>query len=197
MEKSNHLGILILAAGTSSRLGEAKQLLEIADETLIQIAIKKALQISSNVYVVLGHKSDEIKKEIKNFPIKIIINPSYKEGIGNSISYSISNFPEVEKVLIILCDQPLIPLNHYNTLIKKSLQNKNLIICSKYQNEIAVPAIFPKNYFNLLKNLKGDKGAKKLIYENPSKSVLLEDKYSTDIDTRKDYIDFLNISWRD
>ncbi|WP_121628517.1 nucleotidyltransferase family protein [Poseidonibacter antarcticus] len=192
MEKSNNLAVLILAAGTSSRLGEPKQLLKVGNETLIQIAVKKALKISSNVKVVLGHKNDEIKNEIIDFPISIMVNSNYKEGMGSSISYCIPYFLEFEKVLIMLCDQPLIPLNHYQKLIKKSSENKNLIICSKYQNRFAVPSIFPKIYFKMLENLKGDKGAKKFLEENPLDFVLLEDKYSIDIDTKKDYLNFLN-----
>ena len=192
MEKFNNLAILILAAGTSSRLGEPKQLLKVGEETLVQLTIKKALELSSNVRVVLGHKSDEIKNEIIEYPISIIINPKYKEGMGSSLAYGMSNFFEANKVLIMLCDQPLIPLTHYKKLIKKSLENENLIICSKYQNKFAVPSIFPKKYFNILKELKGDKGARKFLEENPLDFVLLEDKYSMDIDTKKDYLDFLN-----
>lgn len=192
MGKSNNLAVLILAAGTSSRLGEPKQLLKIGNETFIQIAVKNALEISSNVRVVLGHKSDEIINEIIDFPISIIVNSNYKEGMGSSISYGMSNFFESENVLILLCDQPLIPVSHYKKLIKKSSENKNLIICSKYQNKFAVPSIFPKIYFEMLEDLKGDKGAKKFLDENPLDFVLLEDKYSMDIDTKKDYVDFLN-----
>jgi len=192
MGKSNNHAVLILAAGTSSRLGEPKQLLKVGNETLIQVALKKALKISSNVRVVLGHKSDEIINEIIDFPISIVVNSNYKEGMGNSISYGMSNFFESENVLIMLCDQPLIPVSHYKKLIKKSTENKNLIICSKYQNKFAVPSIFPKIYFKMLEGLKGDKGAKKILEENPLDFVLLEDKYSMDIDTKKDYLDFLH-----
>jgi molybdenum cofactor cytidylyltransferase len=101
MEKSNNLAVLILAAGTSSRLGEAKQLLKVGNETLIQIAVKKALKISSKVRVVLGHKSDEILNEIIDFPISICVNPNYKEGMGRSISYGMSDFFKSQKVLLV------------------------------------------------------------------------------------------------
>jgi molybdenum cofactor cytidylyltransferase len=148
--------------------------------------------MSSHVRVVLGHKSDEMINEINDFPISIIINPNYKEGMGNSISYGMSNFFASQKVLIMLCDQPLIPLSHYKKLITKSSENENLIICSKYQNRFAVPSIFPKMYFKMLEDLQGDTGAKKFLEKNPLDYVVLEDKYSLDIDTKKDYVDFLN-----
>eukprot|EP01009_Symbiontida_sp_KSa7_P008162 NODE_5464_length_311_cov_169.312977_g4852_i0.p1 GENE.NODE_5464_length_311_cov_169.312977_g4852_i0~~NODE_5464_length_311_cov_169.312977_g4852_i0.p1 ORF type:complete len:80 (-),score=5.99 NODE_5464_length_311_cov_169.312977_g4852_i0:6-245(-) len=65
MEKSINLAVLILAAGTSSRLGEPKQLLKLKGKTLINIAIEKAMKLTSNVTVILGHKSEEIKIEIE------------------------------------------------------------------------------------------------------------------------------------
>ena len=187
MERSNNLAVLILAAGSSSRLGKAKQLLKIKDKTLIQIAVKKALTFTDDVKVVVGHKSDEIIKELKDFPISILINPIYEQGMGSSISFGINDFTHSKKVLIMLCDQPLIPLSHYNSLIKKSIENENLIICSKYQNRFAVPSIFPNTYFKSLSELKGDEGARKLLKNNPIGFVILDDKFSIDIDTKEDF----------
>ena len=192
MEKSNNLAVLILAAGSSSRLGESKQLLKIKNETLIEIALKNALKISSNVIVVLGHNSDKIKEKIKDFPIKIEINPNHKEGMGTSISYGISKIEKSNKVLIMLSDQPLIPLSHYSKLIKKSEENEELIVCSKYQNKFAVPSIFPNKYYLNLKQLEGDRGARKILEENPLDFITLDDEYSIDIDTKNDYLNLLN-----
>ncbi|MFT7003370.1 MAG: molybdenum cofactor cytidylyltransferase, partial [Sulfurimonas sp.] len=92
--------------------------------------------------------------------------------------------------LIMLCDQPLIPLEHFKKLIEKSDRSENTIICSKYKNKNAVPTIFPKIYFKNLEQLSGDEGAKKLFKTNPLDFVVLEDKYSIDIDTREDWIKF-------
>ncbi len=91
MGKSNNLAVLILAAGTSSRLGESKQLVKFQNKTLIQNSIKKALDVNSNVTVVLGANKDLISKEIINYPISIVINNEYPKGIGSSISYGISS----------------------------------------------------------------------------------------------------------
>ena len=186
MVKSNNLAVLILAAGTSSRLGETKQLVKIKDETLIQNAIKNALKLSANVNVVLGHKSNEIKDEINDLPIKILVNPNFKEGMGFSLSYGISKLNKFDKVLIMLCDQPFIPIIHYENLLQKSNKNEDTIVCSKYQGKLAVPSIFPKKYYKDLEKLGGDKGARKLLEENSLEFINLDDKYSIDIDTKED-----------
>lgn len=186
MEKSINLAVLILAAGTSSRMGEPKQLLKLKGKTLINIAIEKAFELTSNVTVILGHKSEEIKKEIENQKINILINPNYDEGMGNTIAFGVSNIKE-EQVLIMLCDQPLIPIKHFENLIKLSNKNKDKIVCSQYKNQYAVPTIFPKKYFEELKKLKGNKGAKQLFSKYEPISFTLEDKYSIDVDTKEDW----------
>ncbi|ADG93193.1 MobA-like molybdenum cofactor biosynthesis protein [Arcobacter nitrofigilis DSM 7299] len=193
MGKSINLAVLILAAGTSSRLGEPKQLLNLKGKSLINIAIEKALELTSNVTVVLGHKNDEVKKEIENKNINIIINPNYEDGMGNTIAFGVSNIKE-EKVLIMLCDQPLIPIEHYENLIKLSNENKDKIICSQYKNQHAVPTIFPKKYFEELKKLKGNKGAKQLFLKYEPISIVLADNYSIDVDTKEDWQELLKNS---
>jgi molybdenum cofactor cytidylyltransferase len=193
MEKSINLAVLILAAGTSSRLGEPKQLLNLKGKTLINIAIEKAMKLTSNVTVVLGHKNDEVKKEIENKNINIITNPNYEEGMGTSIAFGVSNIKE-EKVLIMLCDQPLIPIEHYENLIKLSHKNEDKIICSEYKNQYAVPTIFPNKYFEELQNLKGNKGAKQLFVKYEPISVALADNFSIDVDTKEDWQELLKNS---
>ncbi len=186
MEKSNNLAVLILAAGTSSRLGKAKQLIKYKNETLIRRAIKSALSFCPNVNLVLGHKNNEIRAEIKEFPVKILINENFQDGMGSSLSYGISKLDKFDKVLVLLCDQPFIPLSHYKELLQKSNRNEDTIVCSKYQEKLAVPSIFPKKYYKDLEKLEGDKGARKLLKENPLEFVSLDNKYSIDIDTKED-----------
>ncbi|MGB5920266.1 nucleotidyltransferase family protein [Arcobacter sp.] len=193
MEKSINLAVLILAAGTSSRLGEPKQLLKLKGKTLINIAIEKAMRLTSNVTVVLGHKSEEIKKDIENKKINILTNTNYEEGMGNTIAFGVSNIKE-KKVLIMLCDQPLIPIEHYENLIKLSNKNEDKIICSEYKKQYAVPTIFPNKYFEELQNLKGNKGAKQLFVKYEPRSVDLADNFSFDVDTKEDWQELLKNS---
>jgi hypothetical protein len=75
MKNSKDLAVVILAAGTSSRLGNiTKQLLVYKNETLLKIAVKKALEISKDVFVVLGHEKEKCEKELESFDVNIIYN---------------------------------------------------------------------------------------------------------------------------
>ncbi|NQY54152.1 MAG: nucleotidyltransferase family protein [Campylobacteraceae bacterium] len=185
MEKYNNLAILILAAGTSSRLGQAKQLVKYQKKTLLENACINALKISENVFVVLGSRQNECKETIKNLNVNVISNKEYKDGLSSSIKAGILELLSFKKVLIMLCDQPFIPISHFKKLIKESEEN-NTIICSLYDNKIAVPAIFPENKFSLLIKLEGDKGAKDIIKNNEHKYIVLDNKFSLDIDEESD-----------
>lgn len=188
MEKFNNLTVLILAAGQSTRLKESKQLLTFKNESLLKIATKKAMILTSNILVVLGHNADKCINEIKGLNVEYKINNNYEEGMGSSLSFGISQISKTQKVLVMLCDMPLLPISHLKNLIKKSNEVKDMIICSKYNKSIGVPCIFPKEYINTLKNLKGHEGAKKLIKEENYISIELEDSLAIDIDTKEDYI---------
>lgn len=191
MEKSENLAVIILAAGTSSRLeGRTKQLLKYQGESLINIAVKKALEISSEVFIVLGHEKEKCIEELKNFNINIIVNENYKQGMGTSISKAIKYTQNFENSMIMLCDQPFIPISHFQAL-KENIQNEN-IVASLYEKNKSpkVPAIFPKKYYDELLKLDADFGAKEILQKESCINIQLEKDFCMDIDTIND-IEFL------
>jgi molybdenum cofactor cytidylyltransferase len=194
MVKSDSLAVLILAAGTSSRLGKPKQLLKLNGKSLLDITIEKALDLTSKVTVVLGDKNKEIQKEIQKYEINIVKNENYKAGIGTTISYGVSHINE-KKVLIMLCDQPFIPLEHYEKLIVLSNINEDSIIASKYSHSVTytVPAIFPKKHYEQLLKLDSDKGAKDILNSTNVFFVELERSLAIDIDTKEDINTYIKV----
>ena len=184
-QKNKDLAVLILAAGESKRLGDiTKQLLNFNNEPFIRSSVKKALNISENVFVVLGHKNNLCEKEIKDLPVNIIYNENYKKGIGSSISFGISHTINYNHTLILLCDQPFIPVSHYISL-KKAIKN-NKIIASYYNETLAVPAVFPKNIYPELLELKEDKGAKMILKKHNPILIELSEDLALDIDSKSD-----------
>ncbi len=188
--------ILILAAGSSNRMGTSKQLLPIHTTTLLGIVIKNALLSEANaVFCVLGSEYKKVKESIKNFDIEIINNTNYNNGLSSSINAGVNhiNSELYDAILIMLGDQPKIDSNYLNRLIDTFKANQNKIIASSYKNSFGVPAIFPKYAFNKLQGLKGDKGAKDVLNSN-SKSIISikADSNLFDIDTKEDYNNYLN-----
>lgn len=188
------LAVIILAAGLSSRLGNMiKQLLKYKDTTLLKIACQKALEVSNDVFIVLGYEKEACQKEIKDLNVNILFNENYKKGIGSSISFGISHTKDYENTLIILCDQPFISIKHLRKL-EKNINNET-IIATKYEqlNNSTVPAIFPKKYYKKLLELKEDKGARDILKEEKCINISIENKESIDIDTLEDVNNHLHL----
>lgn len=182
--------ILILAAGSSSRMGKPKQTLPYKNTTLLVWSIAQAKNSkASSVFCVLGANAEIITKDISKHKVECILNPNFKDGLSSSIIAGIDYLKpkDFDAVLIMLADQPNVNSNYLNTLIKTSEENLSKIIASNYIDKIGVPAIFTKEYFLDLLNLKGDKGAKDFLNNHQSKIIKLKPFNLVDIDTKEDY----------
>jgi molybdenum cofactor cytidylyltransferase len=193
MKNSKDLAVVILAAGISSRLGNiTKQLLVYKNETLLKIVVKKALEISKNVFVVLGHEKEKCEKELEDFDVNIIYNSNYKKGMGSTLSLGIKHTKEFNYTMVMLCDQPFIPISHFQVL-KENIQNENIIASLYEKNKSAkVPAIFPKKYYDELLKLDADFGAKEILQKESCINIQLKKDFCIDIDTLED-MKFLEI----
>ena len=189
------IATLILAAGNSKRMGTAKQLLSYKNTTLLGWTIEQVKKSkASAIYCVLGANARIIKEQIKQYKIKIIFNANFQNGLSTSIIAGINHIiiKNFDTVLITLADQPNINTEYINELIITSEENPNKIIASNYGARIGVPAIFPKNYFNQLLNLKGDKGASLFLNNHLSETIKMPPFNLVDIDTKEDYQKLIN-----
>lgn len=185
-------GLIILAAGESSRLGFPKQTLLYKGKTLLEHAIEAGLKSKcSSISVVLGANADTIKNGIKAYAINIIYNPDWAEGIASSIRAGVKSFQkiaEIERVVIMLCDQPFVTCAIIDNLLYKQQVTGKKIVASSYNDILGVPVMFNKSLFEELLLLQGHEGAKKILNNHPNDTAtILFEKGSTDIDTLTDY----------
>ena len=189
------LAVLILAAGNSSRMGVSKQLLKWKEANLLQHAMNTVEKVSSQNLVVLGANYSKIKSQIDDKNIRVLCNQNWQKGLGNSISFGINYIKEsllnIENVLIMLADQPLIDADFLNQMIETHKLYPKKIICTLYQNErLGVPAIFNKIYFDDLMQLNNDKGAKELLKKYTIDVIAINGGVVIrDIDTLAEYED--------
>lgn len=192
-----NLGILILAAGESKRLGSPKQLLDWGGETLLQKSISTAKELSTNphihltIYVVLGARYDELVQNIHDNTVIICRNERWFTGIGSSIHCGINQVisdNKIDAVLIMLCDQPFITSEHLNRLAELYSISRKGIAATNYDGINGVPAVFAKKYFSELLTLHGEQGAKKLIEKHLADvATIVFEEARIDIDTMEDY----------
>src|SRR5688500_5778369 len=187
-----HYGIVLLAAGKSSRLGKPKQLLIFEDTTLIKRAAKTALEITNKTVVVTGALQEKVEEELNGLPVHIKYNKDYHEGIASSIrtglTFLIKNFGELKGAIFMVCDQPYLSSWLISQLIQKAAETNSTIVAASYAGTIGTPVLFEKNFFPMLLELKGDNGAKKLIKENLNQVTTVNfPQGEIDIDTATDY----------
>jgi len=181
---------IILAAGGSRRLGQPKQLVRIAGETLLARAIRVVRASASDpIFVVLGAHHENIRAAVDLSHVRVVMNPDWEQGIATSIHAGIRELleldPHAAAALLLVCDQPRLTTEHLRTLIKDyEHAGEPGIVASRYGGAAGIPAIFPKSQFSKLLALQGDEGARHLL-RNPENSVV-EVEFSDgeiDIDT--------------
>ena len=194
-----NIAVIILAAGASTRIGTPKQLLKWKNTTLLGHAIITAKKLNTkDIIVILGNNYALIKSKINNSGIQILNNKNWKNGLGNSIAFGVNNILEnksnIDGILIMLSDQPLIDSEYLNSLINKFIIGKHQIIATSYKSgKQGVPVLFDRIYFNELSKLNDDKGAKAII-EKYIKNVLVinGEQIVSDIDTLENYKNLYN-----
>ena len=186
-------GVIILAAGSSSRLGKPKQNLIFQGQTLLQRAIQNALSsVCQSVIVVLGGNAEIIQPTIEEQPVPVIYNPGWAEGMGSSIRLGITELqkanPNVKSAILMLCDQPFADAAIINQLIQKRSSSGKTIVASTYDGITGSPALFDHSHFDELLQLTGNNGAKKLLVKHANELALIPFLLGAiDIDTIGDY----------
>lgn len=192
MTGNSKIGVIILAAGASRRLGYPKQLVEFKGRTLLQHIIDTANLFDFDArMLVLGAKAKEIKSNINSRNFQEVYNKNWEEGMGTSISKGLSEALKIEEqldhILMLLSDQPFVTVEKIQELIRLQLDNNLPATLSEYAGEVGVPAIFSKETFSELLNLKKDQGAKKLILNDKIKFETVKfEAGNFDVDTAED-----------
>lgn len=186
------ISAILLAAGSSSRMGQSKQLLNIGGEILLARTLRTILGANvNNVVVVLGANEHVHRDVIKDFKVDIVSNKSWENGIGSSIkaglNHLVSKNPTVQGVIISVCDQPRLTSDVIANLISTHNTSGKPIIACDYPGGPGVPVLFDETYFEKLNAIPDDQGAKKLILQNTSDlSLVTFPGGEIDLDTMED-----------
>jgi len=174
------LGIIILAAGGSTRMGRAKQLLKVEGKTLIRKVVEMALATeASTVLVVTGNQAKAVGKEFADLPIQQVFNPDWQNGMAGSLRIGIQHVAQLAKppkaIMVLLCDQVL---------------ETQLAVAAGYNTIEGVPAIFDFETLRSFGEEAGDFGARYLIKRLKKEgqlAVFALPAAAMDLDTPEDY----------
>jgi len=186
-------GIVILAAGESTRMGEPKQLLKYRGRTLLRHTVDVARSLPcSPVTVVLGAHAEDIRAQFEAPRVALVENPDWREGMGTSLRTGLTALldahREITAVIFMLCDQPFVTPAHLRTLVETHKKRGRPIVASEYDGGLGVPALFARTLFPELLALNGADGARQVIGTHRAKAIGVPfSEGAVDIDTPADY----------
>lgn len=160
------VALLLLAAGSSARMGQPKQLLSYHGRTLLRHAAETAVATGcAPLVLVTGALHEELLAEIAGLPVQAVHNTAWETGMASSICTGLAALAETapRAVLIMLCDQPLVTPALLRQLIVQQQATAAPIVAAAYGDTLGVPAVFDRTVLPELLKLRGAQGANRLI----------------------------------
>lgn len=175
LAEAGKFAAVLLAAGSSSRLGLPKQSVMLDGVSLVRRAALELLKLDPiSVTVVTGSGGDAVKKDLSGLRTLIAHNEDWAQGIGSSIACGARHVDEdTDGILISLCDQWKVDARDLGAIVSAWQSDISRIVSASWFDDEAfiygAPTLFPRKYIRELQKLTDDRGAKSLIGRNREK----------------------------
>lgn len=173
-------------------MGEPKLLLRHEGRTLLELALEKARRVSDLALVVLGAHSETYGPLALAAGATVVMNPGWREGLASSLGAGVAALPpEAEAALVVLPDQPFVPLVHLQALLECHFETRAPLVLSRYQDTevLGAPGVVARSLFGALQTLRGEQGAKRLAARSAYRTVPLAQ--AEDVDSPGDALRLL------
>jgi molybdenum cofactor cytidylyltransferase len=185
------IAAMVLAAGLSRRMGEAKLLLPVGGRPIVRHAVEGVRAAGLDpVLVVTGPDPAAIESALAGLDVRIVVNPAPEAGQAGSVRVGVAALPAaVETVLSALGDQPLLAPDIIPALLAAHRASGRPIVAPRYQDGPGNPVLFDRAVFPELLALEGDRGARPVMVRDPARVewVPLDRPMPPDVDTPADY----------
>jgi molybdenum cofactor cytidylyltransferase len=183
---------IILAAGSSKRMGMQKMLLPYAGRTILETVIHNVMQSAvDSILVVLGADHKQIGLAIRELPVEICINGQYESGMISSVMCGFRALPEeTGSVLVFLGDQPGIPASVIDAVIHAYRESLQGIVIPVHDHRRGHPLLVDFKYRKQIERLDLETGLRSLMHLFPEDVLeveINEPGILMDIDTKEDY----------
>lgn len=187
VRKAPKIAAIILAAGQSRRMGAVNKLLtEIDGEPLITRIVRAVVESKAGpIVLVTGHEADRVRAAVADFPLTLVHNRDYADGLSGSLKAGLSALGAgVDGAIICLGDMPELRADHLARLIAAFDPEEGREICvPTFEGKRGNPVLFGRRFFPEMMQVSGDVGARHLIGEyaeavcevpSPDRSIFLD-----------------------
>ena len=166
---------ILLAAGTSSRMGSNKLLFDLHGESVVRSAARRALAGGvSPLLVVLGHQADRVRQELEGFPCRTVVNPEYEQGINTSLKAGVAALPQgVQAAMVMLSDMPFVTPEMIVGMIDRYRSTEAPLVISDYEGVNAPPMLYDRSLFGELLAMTGEGCGRQVVKRHRHEAEVL------------------------
>ena len=178
---------IVLAAGQSRRMGETnKMTVDVGGKPMVRHVVEAAKSSKvDDVHVVTGHQADQVEAALEGLDVHFVSNEKFAEGLSTSLAAGVRAVEsEADRVIVLLGDMPFLTAKMIDELLDAGKQNDSIVMAT-FDGKRGNPVLWPRRYYEDLKRIQGDTGARHLIGMNAAEviEVNIGEAASLDLDT--------------
>ncbi len=182
---------ILLAAGTSSRMGSNKLLFDLEGESVLRRAARRALEGGLRpLVVVLGHQAERARPELSGLDCRTVVNPGFEQGITTSLHAGMEILPEeVAGLAVLLADMPYVTAEMISGLVERYRTSEAPLVVSCYDGIDAPPMVYDRCLFAELREMADGRCGKRVVkrHRQEAEVVSRPPEALTDLDVPEDY----------
>jgi molybdenum cofactor cytidylyltransferase len=185
------IAALVLAAGSSSRMGGSNKMFARIDGIPLALRARNAALASraASVTVVSGFEAEKLEVLVADPRVNMVRNPDFAQGLSGSLRRGIAALPaDIDCVVVLLADMPRITAAHVDALIAAYALGDRIIV-PMHNGQRGNPILWPRRFFAAMQSIVGDKGARELLASHADEILSVEmpdDAIFADLDTPED-----------
>ena len=180
---------IILAAGSSTRMGSNKLLLLLEGESVLRRVVRRAFAARLDpLVIVLPPDSDGLASELSGLPGRPVENPDPGRGQPSSLRVGIEALPaEVDAAVVLLGDMPLVTEAMIAALVRRYGETRAPLVVSEYGGVAAPPTLYGRVLFEEL--VGAEEGGRMVVARHRARAESLHwpPEALADLDVPADY----------
>jgi molybdenum cofactor cytidylyltransferase len=182
---------LVLAAGSSTRMGRNKLLLDLDGEPLVRRAVRAALEAGlDEVLVVLGHEAERVQEVLAGLRCRTVLNPDHAQGVRLSLQAGVRAVADqAGAVVVVLADMPFVTAPMIRTVVERYRAGAAPLVVSEYGDVNAPPTLYDRSLFPELLTMTGEGCGKQVVRRHHQEAAIVHwpEVALSDIDVPDDY----------
>jgi molybdenum cofactor cytidylyltransferase len=191
-ERAGTVAGIVLAAGTSSRMGRNKLFMELEGEALVRRTVSRVAKAGVDpLIVVLGHEADRVRDALDGLPFQAVVNAEYERGVNSSLRAGIHAASETgaRAAVVVLADMPFVTTEMIAVLVETYRRSDVPLVISDYDGVNAPPMLYDRSLFPELAASDGQGCGKHVVkrHRHEAVSASWPAEALTDLDAPEDY----------